>query len=309
MANPRSSEYDPRTVAPVHGAEDGSGTFEGIMEQVPIIGNFLSSSREEKARLAATNRAYEAMNKYRDSLKTPEFSNLGEGDWNNVQADPQAVAAQKQALSMLMGIAGNKGMTAEDNAMLGRTYQGVEEQARGNRQAVLQQAAQRGQLGSGGMLANALMNEQNASNMGAQSGNDVAMNAQKRALQAIMAGGQLGGQLSEQSFGQGATKANAYDKIRMFNNQLKQMNYGNQKDLQDALYGHTMDFNNVQTGGAKQASQWASANRQVIPKVVKSIFTMGATAGDENSGAAGDGSEDEDGGMGFGNISKMFGGG
>jgi len=51
---------------------------------------------------------------------------------------------------------------------------------------------------------------------------DVSAQAQSRALQALMQGGQLGGQIRQQDFGEQSEKAQAQDAINRFNTANRQ---------------------------------------------------------------------------------------
>jgi hypothetical protein len=106
---------------------------------------------------------------------------------------------------------------------------------RGQREAILQNAQARGVAGSGLELAQSMLAQQQASNRAAQQGLDVASMAQQRALQAILQGGQLGGQIRGQDFEEQARVAAAKDAIAQFNAQnQQQVNLANSAARQQA---------------------------------------------------------------------------
>lgn len=152
-----------------------------------------------------------------------------------VKANPELVKAQMQALNTLKGIT-QTGMTSADKARLNQIQQQLQTQAEGQRQAIMQNYAQRGLAGSGNELLAQLTNAQNAANQANQGGLNVAANAQQNALSALGQYGGLSGQMNQQQFGQQAQTAQAADLMNRFNvqNQLaqQQRNVGTQNAAQ-----------------------------------------------------------------------------
>jgi hypothetical protein len=75
----------------------------------------------------------------------------------------------------------------------------------------------RGQAGSGAELAATLAGSQAAAEMEAEQSDRIAAEANKRALQAIMAGGTLGGQVRNADMDASTTRARAEDELNRFN--------------------------------------------------------------------------------------------
>src|ERR1035437_2551398 len=86
-------------------------------------------------------------------------------------------------------------------------------QDEGQKQAVMQNFAQRGQGGSGNELLAQLQASQNASNQANQAGLGVAANAQQNALSALGQYGQQAGQMEGQQFGQQFQAGSAADQL------------------------------------------------------------------------------------------------
>lgn len=187
------------------------------------------------------------MQKYQSSGQwTPELAEavkLGDSNLLGVSTDTGYTEAQKQALSQLQTIGNSGGMTLSDQAQLEKNQGNINADERGHREAILQDARQRGGYGSGTALAAQLMNQQNASNQAHQTGLDVNAQAQQRALQAIMSAGQLGGQMQEQQFGQQAEKAKAQDAINQWNAQNQQANRNNNIQLQNQAAQYNLGNN------------------------------------------------------------------
>jgi hypothetical protein len=185
---------------------------------------------------------------------------------NNISLDPKFKQAQMDALSSLQDIGNNHGVTAADQAQLNDIQTQEDTHARGAREAILQNAQARGVGGSGAELLSQMTNQQDAATRASNRGFDVAANAQQRALAALQAAGQMGGQLQNNQFNQQAQIANANDSISRFNtaNQQNQenMNVGARNAAQQAnlanqqsIANQNVDMANKQQQYNKQLSQ------------------------------------------------------
>lgn len=155
---------------------------------------------------------------------TPEQAQAelaGRSEMDNIQTDPRFKESQFEALNALQDI-GDGGLTAADEAALQKIQTQENTQARGQREAIIQNAAQRGMGGSGLELMAQLQNQQDSATRASQRDMDIAGQSQERALQALIQGGQLGGQMQAQDFNQQAQVAGANDAIAKFNAANKQ---------------------------------------------------------------------------------------
>lgn len=141
---------------------------------------------------------------------------------NQITTDPGLKSAQMDALLGLQDISSSGGLTDMDQANLSRIKNQEDTAARGQREAILQNAQSRGLGGSGLELMSQMQNQQSAATRNSQRDMDVAGQAQERALQALMQGGSLAGQIQNQDFGQKAQIAQANDAISKFNTQNRQ---------------------------------------------------------------------------------------
>ena len=130
---------------------------------------------------------------------------VGRSEMYGIETDPRTMQAQMTALQDI-----DKAGLAEIQAVQQNTD-------RGQRDAILQQQAMRGQ--GGNTLAALLQGQQGSSNAANMQALNVNAQAQQRALQAMIEGGQLGGQINQQQFGQQASQSQAQDAINRFNNQ------------------------------------------------------------------------------------------
>jgi hypothetical protein len=178
--------------------------------------------------------------------------------YDQLQTDPRLREQQLQSLAALDEIAASGGLTTQDQANLNRIQTDAATADRGRREAILQNAQQRGMGGSGLELLAQLQSSQAATDRAAQQGLDVAGLAQQRALDAILQGSNVAGNLRGQDFSEQSRVADARDAIAKFNaqntNQNNQYNVGvqNQFAAQNAA-------NQFQAGLANRAAQTDTA--------------------------------------------------
>jgi len=156
---------------------------------------------------------------------TPEQADtikLEQSSMNNVQTDRDLKKNQMDALLGLQEISDGGGMTMADEANLSKIRNEENTNARGQREAILQNAESRGLGGSGLELMSQMQNQQDSATRGSQRDMDVAAQAQARALEALMQQGNMSGQMQAQDFNQKAQVAQANDAISKFNAQNTQ---------------------------------------------------------------------------------------
>lgn len=128
-----------------------------------------------------------------------------------IALDPRMRQAQLNALAKLQNISDMDGKDAQFMADANRTQNDVNSNLRGNTLAIQQNLATRGMSGGMSEMVARNMEAQNAANRQAQMGLDIQSAAQQRALQALMNGAQLGGQMNQQDFNQQSQVAQAQD--------------------------------------------------------------------------------------------------
>ncbi len=173
----------------------------------------------------AQDLTYQIQQLVEQGVMTPEDAKAalaGRSEMDNVTTDPKLQAAQMGALDSLQDIANNGGMTTADKANLNQISLDEATKAKGQRDAIIQNAQSRGLGGSGLDLMAQLQNEQNSATNKSTRDLNVAGMAQQRALDALMQEGNLAGSVQNQQFNQGAQKANANDAIAKFNAQNQQ---------------------------------------------------------------------------------------
>lgn len=167
-----------------------------------------------------------------------QFADLAlapESAMNDVSTDPRLRDEQTAALDALSEIANGGGRTLADDANLNRIQNDVAASDRGRRDAIKQNMAARGMGGSGMDLLAQLQSSQAATDRASQGGLDIAADAEQRALDAIMQGGNMAGNLRGQDFDEQARIAAANDAISQFNaantNGMNQWNTGAANDM------------------------------------------------------------------------------
>jgi hypothetical protein len=194
-------------------------------------------------------------------ILTPELEKAlpeVQSEMSKVSTDPRLKDAQMSALQKLQRTA-EGGLDVGDKASLQAVKDQATQQEKSQRQAILQNMAARGMAGSGAELASQMSAQQGAADRNARGGLEVAAQAQRRALEAAMQSGQLGGQIRGQDFEEQAQKARAVDAIRQFNAansiSMQQRNVDRNNNAQAANLGNAQDISNRNTGSLNQQKQ------------------------------------------------------
>jgi len=155
---------------------------------------------------------------------------LGDSNYGGISTDPRYKEAQLKALDELQGISDGGGYNLSDKAKLEKTLGDINADERGAREAILADSRSKGQMGSGSELVAQLMNQQAAAERSHSTGLNVAAEAQKRALDAIMQRGSMAGSLRSQDYGEQEKAAQARDAIAKWNAQNTQSVRGSNVD-------------------------------------------------------------------------------
>lgn len=199
---------------------------------------------------------------------------LGPSKRGSVQADPAAIAAQHRAMDELFGVYANGGATAQDLAREAQARASTDQYLRSQREAHEQDLAERGMGGSGAEIGMLLGDRQAAGSRMAQSDLDTQAMHEKRAMDALMGGAGLAGQMRGSSFNEGMGRAGADDEFSALNNTI--VNNANKSDT-DWLRQSKADLAN------KQYEAW---QRGLDRNVGVASGLMGFDAGQNNAGWA-----------------------
>lgn len=150
-----------------------------------------------------------------------------------------------------LGEYSKQGMSAIDNARLTEIQNQINQQNRGNQEAILQNMAQRGLAGSGSELAARLNAQQGSAQSGYLAGSQLAGDAAQRAFQALQSQGAYAGQMTDQQYQQLANEAQAQDMINRYNTEM-----GNQALVQDYQTKQRIgEMNTEQTNRVNQSNK------------------------------------------------------
>ncbi len=138
---------------------------------------------------------------------------LGPSRMEGVNEDAGLRGAEDAALNELLGIGQSGGLRLSDQAALNKVMNRTAHQASAGRDRIRESMAARGQMGSGNELAMLLEGEQSGNQRNAETGLEVAGMAQDRALQSLLQGGQLAGNMQQRGLGLKTDKARAADAI------------------------------------------------------------------------------------------------
>lgn len=221
---------------------------------------------------------------------TPELEQavkLGDSSMLGISTDPVYTAAAKKALLDLQNLGDQGGMTLQDQANLEKNLGNISAEERGHRQAILQNAAQRGGYGSGAALAAQLANQQDASQRAHQIGLDVNAQAQQRALQAIQAAGQLGTNLQNQEFNEKAKVSEAQDAIARWNAQNLQGVYGRNTGYGNQAQQYNLNAaQNLMNANTDIGNNQETYNKKLIEQNFNNQLALNKAKADARSGQA-----------------------
>ena len=138
-----------------------------------------------------------------------------------VKGSQELKNSQMSALQQMQQIA-KGGLRLEDRAALNEARNQTERDAQAKQAQILQGMQSRGLGGSGAELASQLAAAQSGAELNSNQSMNVAAEANKRALQAMMNQANLAGQMENTQYNQDTTAATAKDQLNRFNTQTMQ---------------------------------------------------------------------------------------
>lgn len=192
----------------------------------PGLGTFTASKRMNRKRKNSKtswrNIKREMVDLFENKPQEIKFEKMGPTELSKIQEDPRFKDAQLKALSGLSELA-DTGLGAPDLEAIDQIKKETAQQERGQREAIMQSARQRGMSGSGAALGQMLSQQQGSAERASQAGLRQAAQAQQARQQAIGQLGGLGTQVRGQEYGMAAQRATAQDAINKFNIAQRQM--------------------------------------------------------------------------------------
>ncbi len=216
---------------------------------------------------------------------------LEKSEMNNITLDPKLKQAQMDALTQLQEIGSSGGLNAQSRARLAQIENQENAANRGSREALMNRFAAQGMGGSGLEMASQLQNQQDSAMRRSSRDLEIAALAEQQALDAIMKGGQLGGQIGAQEFGQQAQIAGANDAISRFNAQNSQQQINQNVAARNAAQAANLqNSQNIANQNVGLRNQQQASNKDLIQqKFQNELAKRGGQAGiaQNNAQAAG----------------------
>lgn len=222
---------DPKTSAEIFGdaGNDASGLFQG--------------RKSAQNALKRGGNIYDAL---LGGLSVPELLAMMNSMEAQSYASPESLAAVNQALQGQQRLASSPNISPAERNLLAQIEQQQLQTARGGREALLANAAARGQLGGGAALTALLQGQGQAAGQARMQGLGAADMANNRYLNALQQLGALGGQQRAQSFMESSSRGAAEDARQRYNNALKAQQLGLEQGLAGQQSGFLQDLSNQQ---------------------------------------------------------------
>lgn len=239
----------------------------GAQAGLGIIGELMSGKdKEEQRRLMQ-----KALEQY-GSIDVPALEKvlaeeMGPGQMEGLTSDPALKQTQTDALNELMRLSKSGGLNLEDKSALNSIRSNAATQAQRGIGGIRENMAARGISGGGQELAMSLSANQGAAQRASKEGLDVAAQAQKRALDSLMAGGRMAGEMRGQDFGERSKAAEAADLRNRYNTDARTSAARYNASLPSQRFGMQMQKANGMAGAlgaqAGQAGQNAQSTRDL----------------------------------------------
>jgi hypothetical protein len=229
-----------------------------------------------------------------------EAQQLGPSALTNIQPNAQSRTDEQAAISQLGDIANSGGLELSDRNALNQLEQTLSRNNSARNNSLANQFAARGQLGSGNQLAMSLANNQNAAMNANQQGENIAADAQKRAMQAVMNKAAASRSMGLDDYNREKAAAEATDSINRFNagmrtdagkynNSLAQQTY---EDQLRKLQGETGVMGATNTALLGQGNQQAAGITGLGNIGVAGLGAIGKGLKGAGGGGGGGGSGD-----------------
>lgn len=279
------------------------------------------ATKDAQQNLEDAKAAYGQLSPPELTAEHPEYaaaSEQGPTDLGTISVDPAYKATQMDQMAALSNLAKNGGRSAASDAELARVQAAEQQQARGAREAVLQNAATRGMGGSGASLIAQLEANQNAQNNANAQDMGVLGQEANTAINAGAGAANIAGGMRSSDYAEGYNKSAAQDAInrfnagqntgisqynagtgnaaQQFNTGLQQTGYQNRAQKAAGIAGANMagvGFNQGQANiGAQQSGNLLSGGVQLgaaalKPKAAGTTAGGAGTAADAGSAGAG----------------------
>jgi hypothetical protein len=209
-------------------------------------------------RKAANDYLQKILSTYQDFNPNEQVSVLGPSAFNTIHQDPNLRGQEMATLAHLKGVADSGGLDAQGRAKLADVQRSNAEAAYGQQRGIQARAARRGSSAPGLDLISSQVAAQGAADRNAASGLNIAADAEDRALQAALSGGQMAGQMGRDDWTRSAQTAGANDAVSRFNAQNLQNVYERNlnRDWQ-RRQGMAGAYGDLAQGKLNDATRWS----------------------------------------------------
>lgn len=205
----------------------------------------------------------------------------------NMQIDPASRSAEVQALEQMQNISEKGGL--DDQALQDeqQSINAANTNEQGQRGAITQSFAQRGEGGAGAQMAAELEASQGDANQAAASGLSAASGAEQRSLQAMAGAAGVGATLNAQDYNQAANEATAQDAINNFNTQNKQaVSNSNVSNLNQAQAANLANEQSVANANTGLANEQEISNKALLQQQFQNEATVAGGVTNADTGVA-----------------------
>lgn len=195
--------------------------------------------------------------------------------------------AQDKALNQLQSLGEEGGLNLNDKADLQEQMIENANKDKSNRDAITDDMARRGQLGSGMSLQAQLEGTQAAGDRDAQNRLKVLGSAQDRALQSIAGAGELAGNMQSADYQRQSDLASARDRINQFNTQNAQsVQQRNVASRNEAASKNLENQQNVMNSNTELANKEQQYNKELYQKQFDNQMQKAGAMNNAYAGAA-----------------------
>lgn len=239
-----------------------------FLDALPIVGGIRAADRAKDAAGEYSDAAKNAFLEYLSGLQAPTLAPV-QSQVAGVYSDPKYAQKQDATLEYLSRLGTSGGMDPQAMLELQQAQDAMRSTEHAGAAAALDQAAQRG-YGGGDTLGARLIANQGAENRAQSAGLQTAADARQRALEAMIAGGSMAGDVRGQGFGEATQRASAHDMIEQFNRQLQQQGFQNQANLANMKYAG-------KTGAAQAKVEGTNMVNQANAGVAQGLLGLGGS--------------------------------
>lgn len=230
-----------------------------------------------------------------DALKPAGYQSvvperLGDSALSGIAPDAQSRLDEQAAIAQLDDIASSGGLTLADRQALAELESTLSRRATARNLSTANQFAARGTLDSGKQLAMQMAANQNANETANNRGETIAAEAQKRAMEAVLAKGRASHAMSKEDYDRQSEAAKAEDAIdkynasmstdvQRYNNALRGQAYDDEMKRLTGKTSVTGQINDSVLGSGKQNANTIAGQAYGTTGLIDSISKYGRKTG------------------------------